>query len=839
SLQVVARARQAGLVLATRELFQHQTVAQLARVVKAASTSADEQGPITGPVPLTPIQRYLLGHDATHAHHFNQSVLLATRSPLEASLLEGTLRHLLGHHDALRLRLRQVDGEWQQDNVGPEEAPFQLLQVDLSSLPAGQRAAALEAEASRLQASFVLSEPPLLRAALFHLGEGQQRLLLAVHHLAVDAVSWRVLLEDMESTYLQLEQGQEVMLPARGTSFQAWARRLEAHARSPALEAEAALWLEEARQQVAPLPTDATGPNTRASEHSVSLSLEAEETKLLLQEVPSAWRAHIHEVLLAALARALTEWTGQSHVLVDVEGHGREELFPDVDLSRTVGWFTSMAPVLLPVPSGGSTGDGLRAVRDSLRRLPHHGLGAGLLRWMGPSETARRLQALPAAQVAFNYLGQLDATAASSRFFSLASEPIGPLTAPAGTRFHPLEVNGSVLGGRLQVAFGYSTHLHSAATIERLSRRFQHHLRALISERQSEDARRFSPGDFPLAPLTPETLDALLRTAGPDVTDIYPLSPMQQGMLFHALLSPESGAYFEQLSWTVRGGMDLEAFLQAWKTCLGRHPILRSSFHWEGLETPLQVVHTHAGLPFELLDWRELTASTQQARFEQLLREEKQRGFDLHRAPLTRLTAVRLAEDTWRFLWNHHHLLVDGWSLGVLIGEVFSLYDTLHAGRVPQPVSPPPFRDYIAWLQRRDTPADTAWWRAYLEGFSAPTPLPADTRTPPPPGEHPTAHTLELGLSPEATAALQAFARQHQLTPHTLALAAWALVLSAYSGERDVLFGNTVAGRPPELPGSESMVGLFINSLPTRVRIPSASSPLLPWLQSLQAAQLE
>ncbi|MCY1020604.1 non-ribosomal peptide synthase/polyketide synthase [Pyxidicoccus sp. MSG2] len=839
SLQVVARARQAGLVLAPRDLFQHQTVAQLAQVVKTASAPVGEQGPITGPVPLTPIQRHLLHHDAEHAHHFNQSVLLATRSPLEASRLEDTLRHLLGHHDALRLRLRQVDGEWVQDNVGMEGLSFQLLQVDLSSLPADARAAALEAEATRLQASFVLSEPPLLRAALFHLGGGQQRLLLAVHHLSVDAVSWRVLLEDLESTYSQLEQGQPVMLPARSTSFQAWARRLESHARSPALEAEAPLWLDEARQHVAPLPADATGPNTRASEQSVSISLETDETKLLLQEVPSAWRAHITEVLLTALAQALAEWTGQSHVLVDLEGHGREELSPDVDLSRTVGWFTSLTPVLLPVLSGGSTGDGLRAVRDSLRRLPHHGLGAGLLRWMGPAETARRLQALPAAQVAFNYLGQLDATVASSRFFSLADEPIGPLTAPSGTRFHPLEVNGSVLGGCLRVSFGYSTHLHQAATIDRLAGRFLHHLRTLISSRHSEDARRFTPSDFPLAPLTQPALDALLQRTGPDVQDIYPLSPMQQGMLFHALLAPESGAYFEQLSWTVRGGLDLKAFLQAWETCLGRHPILRSSFHWEALETPLQVVHPHAALPFELLDWRELTASAQQARFEQLLGDEKQRGFDLNRAPLTRLTAARLAGDTWRFLWSHHHLLVDGWSLGVLIGEVFSLYDTLRAGGSPPPVSPPPFRDYIAWLQRRDTQADTSWWRSYLEGFSAPTPLPADTRAAPLAGQPPTPHTLELDLSPEATTALQAFARQHQLTSHTLALAAWALVLSRYSGEQDVLFGNTVAGRPAELPGAESMVGLFINSLPTRVRIPSATAPLLPWLQALQATQLE
>ena len=390
-----------------------------------------------------------------------------------------------------------------------------------------------------------------------------------------------MLLEDLESSYQQLQQGTAVTLPAKSTSFQSWARRLQAHARSAALSSEASLWLDAARQNVAPLPTDASGPNTHASERSVSISLDPEETRRLLQEVPTAWRAHINDVLLTALARALCEWTGQSRALVNLEGHGREDLFDDVDLSRTVGWFTSFTPVLLPVPAGGSSGESLRAVRDSLRRLPHHGIGFGLLEWLGPPDLAQRLQALPVPQVAFNYLGQLDATAASSRLFSLAPEPSGLQTAPSGSRLHVLEVNGSVLGGQLQFAFGYSTHLHHAATIERLSQRFLHHLRALISLSTTEEARRFSPGDFPLASLSQPALDSLLRRTGSDVEDVYPLSPTQQGMLFHALLSPESSTYFEQLSWTVTSALDLPAFLRAWNASLQLHPSLRASFHWE------------------------------------------------------------------------------------------------------------------------------------------------------------------------------------------------------------------------------------------------------------------
>ena len=448
------------------------------------------------------------------------------------------------------------------------------------------------------------------------------------------------------------------------------------------------------------------------------------------------------------------------------------------DLSRTVGWFTSHTPVLLPVPSGGSTGECLRAVRDSLRRLPHHGIGFGLLRWLGPSELAQKLQALPVPQVAFNYLGQFDATVASSRLFSLTNEPAGPSVSPEGTRLHELEVNGSVFQGQLRLAFGYSAHLHHAATIESLAQRFLHHLRALISTRASEDARRFSPGDFPLAGLSQQALDALVRDTGSELEDIYPLSPTQQGILFHALLAPASSTYSSSSPgrspprWTSRPSCARGS------TCLERHPILRSSFRWEGLDAPLQVAHARVELPFELLDWRELPPAEQHARFEQLLLQDRQRGFDMRRAPLVRLTAVRVGEDAVRFLWSYHHLLVDGWSFGVLMKEVFSLYDTFRAGQTPRSVPRAPFRDYIAWLRRRDASTDEAFWRTYLEDFSAPTPLPADTHAVPPRGQQPDHFTLELGLSTEGTSALQSFARQHQLTLNTLALASWGLVLA-------------------------------------------------------------
>ncbi|RYZ31305.1 MAG: non-ribosomal peptide synthetase, partial [Myxococcaceae bacterium] len=334
----------------------------------------------------------------------------------------------------------------------------------------------------------------------------------------------------------------------------------------------------------------------------LSVQLDAEETRLLLQETPAGWRARIHDVLLTALALALREWTGQSSALIDLEGHGREELFADVDMSRTVGWFTSVTPALLRLPMGGTHGDSLRAVRDSLSQWTDHGIGYGLLRFMGPREVRERMAAFPQAQVAFNYLGQLDGTANASTLFSMGDEPIGMSVDPQSLRTHLLSINGSVREGRLGMHFGYSHHLHHAATIESLAQGFLASLRTLIAQRHSEDSRRMTPGDFPLARISQPALDRLLASQGPTVEDVYPLSALQQGMLFHALRAPDSGFYFEQRSWSIHSHVDIALFQKTWQAVVDRNPILRTGFVWNDLETPLQVVHSHATLPFEQHD---------------------------------------------------------------------------------------------------------------------------------------------------------------------------------------------------------------------------------------------
>ncbi|MBG1243500.1 non-ribosomal peptide synthetase [Nostoc sp. NZL] len=323
-----------------------------------------------------------------------------------------------------------------------------------------------------------------------------------------------------------------------------------------------------------------------------------------------------------------------------------------------------------------------------------------------------------------------------------------------------------------------------------------------------------------------------------NIEDFYPLSPMQQGILFHALYTPKSGVYCEQFSCNIHGHLNISLFKQAWQQVVERHQILRTSFIWEGLKEPAQVVHKQVGLPWEQQDWQGLTSVAQQERMEDFLKVERERGFELSQPPLMRLSVIQLGENDYRFIWSHHHLLLDGWSSSLLLNEVFALYKGFTQGENLSLERPRPFRDYIAWLQQQDLADAEIFWRQRLKGFSTLNSFRVDRKTDNLVSQSNNYDTQHVRLSEKETSALQQFARQQQFTLNTLLQGAWAILLSRYSGEHDVNFGAIVSGRPPTLAGTESMVGLFINTLPMRVCIHPEES-LLPWLKRLQTEQIE
>ena len=512
SIQVIARANNAGLRLTPQQLFQYPTIAGLASVAVVAPPIEAEQGIVTGPVPLTPIQHWFFDQDFADPYHWNQSLFLSVNEPLDVSVLETVVTDLLRQHDALRLRFSKTDTGWKQMNDGIDAPPpFEV--VDLIRTPVSDRLAAIAAHTEAAQSNLDLSNGPLLRVVYFDLGpDSSDRLLFVVHHLAMDVISWRVILEDLQAAYVQAINGQTVNLPLKTTSFQVWAERLAGYAKSENIRSEIDYWLEVANTPVPTLPLDLTQEaNTEGTVVSAGAGLTAEETKALLQDVPPVYRTEINDVLLAALSQVLSRWTGSHTVLIGLEGHGREDIFDNVDISRTVGWFTTLYPLVLDISRAFNPGDLIGVVKEQLRAVPQRGLGFGLLRYMSnDGATVAQLQTVSQPEISFNYLGQFDQALPKNTSFSIAPEPGGHAHAANARRSHLLDVSGGILGGCLRVEWTYSTARHRPETIEGLAAEYMQELRSLILHCQAPEAGGVTPSDFTMTNLSQRQLDKLI-----------------------------------------------------------------------------------------------------------------------------------------------------------------------------------------------------------------------------------------------------------------------------------------------------------------------------------------
>ena len=835
SIQVVSRARQAGIHFSPRDLFQHQTVQTLAAVATRSEQVTAEQGVLTGSSGLTPIQHWFFDTDIPARQHWNQALVLKPLQLLDPHRLEQALLAVLEHHDALRLSFSQRDAQWHAEHLAVPEGGV-LMQAQVRDM---QQYPALFTDAQR---SLHLERGPLLRALLVDGPQGQQRLLIAIHHLVVDGVSWRVLLEDLQNVYRQLSEGQSVSLPAKTSALRDWAARLQAYAQSESLREELSVWQAQLAGPAVTLPVQRPqGARRNRDAETVSVRLDADHTRQLLQQAPSAYRTQVNDLLLTALARVLCRWSGHDSALIQLEGHGREALFDDIDLSRSVGWFTSAYPLRLTPQAG--QGDSIKAIKEQLRALPHKGLGYGVLRYLADDLCKQNMAALPSAHITFNYLGQFDQSFGTDALFHPLEESAGLAHDPDAPLPNELSVDSQVYGGELVLRWTFSRERHDQQTIRDLAEAYLAELHSLIAHCLKDDTGGLTPSDFPLARLTQAQLDALPVPASA-IEDVYPLTPMQEGLLLHTLLEPGTGLYYMQDRYRINSALDPERFAQAWQAVIARHEALRASFCWNVGEDMLQVIHKPGSTPIEYLDWSADPEAEQEPRLQALLKAEREAGFDLLNQAPFHLRLIRVGEARYWFMMSNHHILIDAWCRSLLMNDFFDIYMALGEGREAQLATPPRYRDYIAWLQRQSLDEARQWWQHNLQGFERTTPIPSDR---PFLREHAGGSGgMVVGdcytrLDAHDGAQLRELAQAHQLTVNTFAQAAWALVLRRLSGERDVLFGVTVAGRPVEMPEMQRTVGLFINSIALRVKLPEDDQrcSVRQWLSGLLDSNMQ
>nr|APD71466.1 non-ribosomal peptide synthetase 5 [Streptomyces sp.] len=783
------------------------------------------------------------------AGQFSQYVLLRVPAAMTADSLSPVLQALLDRHDALRLTVAEpAPGIWSLHTAERGSVPAGQLVTTVDARAADDPAAldrlvAAEAAAARTRLS--PADGVMLQAVLLDGGPGDtSHLLLLAHHTVVDGVSWRILTGDLEAAWTAAAAGRTPALEPVPTSYRRWATTLAEQSRTPGRMAELPYWQAQSEDEPSVAGSRPLDParDTYGTARRLRLELPADQTAALLTSVPAAFHGEINDILLGALALAAADWRGRSApdsarpLLIELEGHGREQITDDVDLSRTVGWFTTVFPVRLDIGAldreearapGPALATAVKRVKEQLRAVPDRGIGYGLLRHLNP-RTARPLAAAPAPSLGFNYLGRFR-----------VDETAGPWTLAGGssvvaTGFHPdtpLRHALSVTpvtedhadGPRLVADWLWADGILGGTEVRELAESWYAALRALVAHSELPGAGGHTPSDLPLVSLSQEEIDEIEHAAdGPEgtpVTDVLPLTAMQRGMLFQAEFDQRgTDLYTLQVAADLIGVVDADALEGALAALLDRHPGLAGAFHHRDSGAPVSVLRSGVRVPLRRVDLSGLAPAGQQAEVDRLAETDRLLRFDMARPPLMRWALVRLDDERHRLVWTLHHILVDGWSMPVLVRELLACYqgeDT--AATLPHAV---PFRTYLSWLAGQDHGAAKAAWAASLARLEEPTLLcgAAPDRLPVEPG------SVSLRLTSEETAGLAGFAARQGLTTNTVFQGGWAVLLGRLTGRSDVLFGSTVSTRPAALPGVETIIGPFLNTLPVRVVLDPAES---------------
>lgn len=816
SIQVSSRLKQSGYKMEIKDLFQYATIAELSQHIKQNLRTAD-QGEVKGKVSLTPIQHWFFEQTTIDPHYYNQAVMLHAPEGFRETPLRQTLQKLAEHHDALRMTFQTTEKGYEAHHA--EIAQGGLYHLEVLNLKAeSDPGQTIEAKADEIQSSMHLSDGPLMKAGLFQCADGDH-LLIAIHHLMVDGVSWRILLEDLVTGYRQAENGQVIQLPQKTDSFQLWAKRLSEYAQSETIKQEQEYWTKIEQTEIKPLPKDFQETHTTAKDsETATAEWTKEETELLLKQANRAYNTEINDLLLTSLGLSISHWSGLDRIPIHLEGHGREQIIQDMDISRTVGWFTSLYPVVLHAQPGKEISDYIKTTKEGLRQIPHKGIGYGIARYLSGGMPSKL-----DPEIIFNYLGQFDQDL-QQHGVQLSSYSCGSDSSGNQERPYVLNINGMITEGRLKLTISYSSKQYAKETIMRLSETIQSRLRTIITHCVQKEQSELTPSDILLKGMSIDELDQLLiqlpHTG--EVENVYPLTPMQKGMLFHSLLDEASHSYFEQASFDLQGELKVDWFKQSLERLFERYALLRTRFYSGWNDTPLQIVYKTQKPQIHFADLRDIEDHRREDVIAAYQREDKVKGFDLTRDPLMRIAIFRMEDRNYHLIWSFHHIVMDGWCLPLITNEVFDHYSALQKGRGTEPSSAAPYSDYIEWLDRQDQGEAKRYWSEYLEGYKGETAL--LHKTPQHEQKEYAYANVICQFDHEQTKQLQQIANQHQVTLNSLIQTLWGILLQKYSGSADVVFGSVVSGRPAEIPDVEQMIGLFINTIPVRVCCDETSS---------------
>ncbi|OKP87475.1 hypothetical protein A3842_06345 [Paenibacillus sp. P3E] len=826
-IQMISRLRKQGYQLEPKAVYLNKTIAQLGRkITKTVHNRVESQVEVTGEIKLTPIQQWFFNENFSNPEHWNLPAFFSLAVPYPEQVIKQALLGVINHHDALRISYNGGSGDMRQFNQ-PRIHDISIHTVDCTGMSLEAQKTAFLEESNRAQRSLKLDTSLLIAPVLFQCCDGTQKLLLAVHHLIVDGVSWRIIAEDLRLLLDALMNNEQAELMAKTTSFKEWAEAQHRYAQGAEIQTELPYWKKTA-QSISRLAEELfNDPGIESDGVTIPIVINKFYTDNLLRTANHPYNTDINDLLLTAIFRAARTCTGSDTLSIMLEGHGRENILKDLDVTRTVGWFTSAYPIVLMGHSE-AISEQIKGVKETLRTVPNKGIGFGILKYL-TRDAGLSAGKLPS--VLFNYLGQVDG-GRSSLNMELASASNGSFHSPTARRSYLLELNSMVIHDELIIHVSVTKAMMQHGLAAALVSSIEHEIMAIADHCMNVAYREFTASDFPLINMSLDELSKLPAST----EDAYPLSPMQQGMLYHALSDDVSSSYNGRIYAHLVGELVPSVMQKAWEEIADRHPILRTTYLWEGRTEPVQLVRKNLSHPVECK-----LADGEEER-EQQIRTFTSRAFNLVDEAPVRIMFLSSESDqsSNQLICSFHHIALDGWSVFALLSELLGIYDALYNNRKIGLSHVTPYKEYIQWYLTQDHHKAKRFWREYLKGIKAATPLPGlaldnDEKSSP---QIRDMIKYTCTIHAETVELIQKFTRQQPYTLNTLLQAAWGLILSRYTGKDDVLYGCTVSGRPHTLPDVEKMIGLFINSLPLRVNLTECTTAA-ELLANLQMATLD
>ncbi|MED4404214.1 non-ribosomal peptide synthetase, partial [Metabacillus fastidiosus] len=812
ALQIVSRLSRMNLKLEVKDLFANPKIKNLSKYVKKHKKHIKPYEIVEGKVELTPIQKWYFDKNKEELNHFNQSFMLFREDGFDVKKVEKVFNKLLEHHDALRMIYEEKDSVVNQNNRGYKKNLFDLYTYDVKDLDNVEER--IYELATDIQKKSSIKDGKLVNLGLFKADDGDH-LLIAIHHLVVDGVSWRILFEDFETLYTQEEKGQNLDIGHKSDSFKQFSSKLQDYANSKELLKESEYWKNIAQAKVKFLPRkEEIIRDTFENSKTLSISLNSQKTNSLLRESNGAYNTEINDILLTSLLVGAREVTGENNIKINMEGHGREDIFKDVDISRTIGWFTTMYPVLIDLGEEKRISANIKMVKEILRKVPNKGIGFGVLKYLAKDQALLNEQK---AVISFNYLGEMDSDVNRNEFsgskFSYGESIGGKIS-----RNNSIEINSIIINNELYINTTFNELEYDEKTIKVLNEKFKESLEKIIDHCSSKKEAEKTPYDYGDTKLTLSELDEINEKYGwSRIEKIYPLANMQKGMLFHALENKDSKAYFEQTVMDIRGYIDTEVLKKSFNKIMQRYEILRASFEYVIVEEPRHVIIADREIGFNYFDLRDKNHSEKEVFIQKFREEDKVIGFNLSKDTLIRVSLIRTEENLYKLVWSHHHILLDGWCLGIVLGELFTIYGKMINGEEFELEETKPYSDYIKWLEKQDTEEGRTYWKHYLEGYEEKAQIPklnsANSNS-----EYFRKEKI-IEFSTGFTSKLTNLANRNNVTFNTVFQSIWGTILAKYNNTEEVVFGTIVSGREAPVDGIEKMIGLFINAIPTRIKL--------------------